>query len=144
MPFYPPLSLIALLGPCLLLSPSVVVSPLFQRSYPNPSIETVFSAVICDNTLTIGVVFNSASFFLYLSQFSTHHGNAMLALDSGPDALYCFRRDLLHEFKSQTHANDAQTSFNCDIFCKFINLYLTALEILMMILMSLKLTEWSS
>lgn len=51
----------------------------------------------------------------------------------------------LHEFKSQTHGNDAQTvRLNCDNFCKSINLYLRALEILMMILISLKLTEWSS
>lgn len=108
-PFYPPLSLIALLGPCLLSSPSVVVSPLLQRSYLNSSMETVFSTAVCDNTLTIGVVFNSASFSLYLSQFSTHHGNAMLTLASGPDALYSFHRDLLHEFKSQTHVNDVQS-----------------------------------
>lgn len=88
---------------------------------------------------------STVSFFLYLFQFSTHHGNSVLTLDSGPDALCWFHRDLLHEFKSQTHGNDAQTvRLNCDIFCKSINLYLTALEILMMILISLKLTEWSS
>lgn len=118
---------------------------LLQSSYLKPSMETVFSPVVCDNTMTVRGISETTPFFLYLFQFSTHCGNAMLTLDSGPDTLCCFHRDLFHVFKSQTYVNDAQTDiFNCDNFCKFINLYLTATEILMLILISLKLAEWSS
>lgn len=142
--FYPPHSSSTQFGLSLPLSSSVVLT-LLQISYLNPSMETVFSPVICDSTLTIWGISDTTSFFLYLFQFSTHHGNTMLILDSGPDSLCCFLRDLFHVFKSQTYVNDAQTDiFNCDNFCKFINLYLTAIEVLMVILISLKLTEQSS
>lgn len=56
--------------------------------------------------------------FSILSHCSPQHGNAVLTLDSGPDAPHCFHRDLFHEFKSQTHVDGTQTDiFNRDIFC---------------------------